>query len=199
MQDYALEAIGSKLNDRGWVYLEGFLGDEHAQALRQDVEALSSAGRLQSGYLAGNGLGGGVRYVHNKVRGDEVLWSNGRAGDGDGEGHAFTPWGNPSLKFERGENTLTLYLKRMDTLVAELKDCDARKAPGLKEALGRIGDRSHAMLARYPPTGAGYVRHCDNHCDRGRGDTCNGRRLTCIVYLNHGWTEADGGELLLYR
>ena len=54
------------------------------------------------------------------------------------------------------------------------------------------------MMAHYPPGGA-YVRHCDNHCHEGVGDDCNGRRVTAIVYLNEGWVEAHGGELLLYQ
>lgn len=54
-------------------------------------------------------------------------------------------------------------------------------------------------MAHYPGNGAGYVRHCDNHCSLGAGSDCNGRRVTAIVYLNPSWAEADGGELLLFR
>ena len=37
-------------------------------------------------------------------------------------------------------------------------------------------------------------------CNEGRGGrgACNGRRLTAILYLNHHWKPADGGELLIY-
>jgi len=55
------------------------------------------------------------------------------------------------------------------------------------------------QVAHYPGSGAGYVRHCDNHCHEGAGSDCNGRRVTAIVYLNERWREADGGELLLYH
>lgn len=54
------------------------------------------------------------------------------------------------------------------------------------------------MVACYPGHGARYVRHCDNSCDAGHGDRCNGRRLTAILYLNPTWQPVDGGELRLY-
>lgn len=46
-------------------------------------------------------------------------------------------------------------------------------------------------FAHYPP-GAFYKRHVDTF----RGDTK--RVVTTVLYLNPGWTVADGGELRLY-
>ena len=51
--------------------------------------------------------------------------------------------------------------------------------------------RFDLQLARYQP-GANYVRHRDAF----PGD--DNRRITAIVYLNPGWSEADGGKLRLY-
>lgn len=48
-----------------------------------------------------------------------------------------------------------------------------------------------AHLAVYPP-GARYLRHLDQFGDH------LARRLTAILYLNDGWTVADGGLLRLY-
>jgi len=45
--------------------------------------------------------------------------------------------------------------------------------------------------ACYPP-GAFYARHLDQF----RGD--RGRVISVITYLNRDWTEADGGQLVLY-
>lgn len=49
-----------------------------------------------------------------------------------------------------------------------------------------------AHFAVYPP-GAFYKRHLDVFHDRGKG-----RTLSCVLYLNEGWTDADGGHLRLY-
>ena len=46
--------------------------------------------------------------------------------------------------------------------------------------------------------GARYIKHTDNNCKFGDGDTCNGRRLTVLAYLNDEWKKGDGGELLVY-
>ena len=50
---------------------------------------------------------------------------------------------------------------------------------------------THAEIqaAHYPGGGARYVRH------RDAPEKQNRRRVTAIVYLNPGWTPADGGQL----
>lgn len=53
--------------------------------------------------------------------------------------------------------------------------------PQVRSELRGVKDRSLAMLAHYPGNGSHYVRHCDNHCNSGEGDECNGRRVTAIV------------------
>ena len=123
-----MEAIADRLDRDGWVYAEHFLPDAHALALLDDVKRLKERGEFQRGFLAGDGMGGGVRYVHNDVRGDEVCWANGSEVEG-----TWTPAGDPARRFERGHSTLSLYLRRMDTLVAELGGSSA-----LSSALGQV-------------------------------------------------------------
>lgn len=53
------------------------------------------------------------------------------------------------------------------------------------------GGRSDAMLAIYPGSGARFAKHIDNSAD-------DGRRLTCLCYLNNNWREQDGGALRLF-
>eukprot|EP00760_Papus_ankaliazontas_P028460 PhM_4_TR3724/c0_g1_i1/m.87346/K09592/EGLN, HPH; hypoxia-inducible factor prolyl hydroxylase len=50
------------------------------------------------------------------------------------------------------------------------------------------GGRSKAMATVYPPGGTHYVPHYDN-------PNKDGRRLTCVFYLNPDWKEGAGGTL----
>ena len=86
---------------------------------------------------------------------------------------------------------MTLYLKKMDTFIAQLvEQSETKETP----AAPRTGARHDGPL----PARRRLRVHCDNHYE-GVGDDCNGRRVTAIVYLNEGWVEAHGGELLLYQ
>lgn len=186
LQDQTIAAVAKHLRSRHFVCLDSFIPDDQAKELLADVKSLEATGSaFSSGHLAGNSLGGGLTYVHKYVRGDQVCWMNGE------EPH----WSSASSSKLGGKhNTLGFYLKKMDTFLSELGGL-----PEMKAELGGVKDRSHAMITYYPGTGAHYVRHCDNHCNEGDGDACNGRRITAILYLNDGWKASDGGELLLYH
>ena len=108
-----------------------------------------------------------------------------RAGIGRGAGHQLAA-------DVRGDEVLWLddatagpaqrvYLERMGELRASLNRA---------LYLGLFSFEAH--FAVYPP-GAFYRRHLDAFHDRGRG-----RALSCVLYLNPGWTDADGGHLRLY-
>ena len=56
------------------------------------------------------------------------------------------------------------------------------------EKLNGIYERSDAMLTVYPGEGARFANHVDN-------TTADGRRLTCVMYLNPGWTVEEGGAI----
>ena len=72
------------------------------------------------------------------------------------------------------------YLSRLEEL---------RQSTNRALFLGLFDFEGH--LALYPP-GTFYLRHLDQFQDNLR------RTLTCILYLNHGWRQQDGGELRLF-
>lgn len=82
--------------------------------------------------------------------------------------------------------------ENIGTLMAHIDEAIMRSA-----ANGQLGDcvingRTQAMVACYPGSGTGYVRHVDNP----NGD---GRCITCIYYLNKNWdVKVHGGLLQIY-
>ena len=173
LADESLDAIAKSLSRDNYCVVDNFLGQKSLDALRAEVAAVRTAGRLQVSRLAGGRTGGMQTYSHSAVRGDLIAWF-------DGDEPGLWP-----------RQTLHAYLQKVDTLIAQLGERSAQ--------LAGIASRSKAMIACYPGGGARYVRHCDNSCDTGRGDRCNGRRVTAILYLNHGWWQpVDGGELRLF-
>lgn len=73
----------------------------------------------------------------------QVFWSNGIEDE-----EKWSPFGNPALSFERDHTTLSLYLRRMDTLLAQLADPSSHNVADLAPLLGQVSDRSHAMVRR---------------------------------------------------
>jgi SM-20-related protein len=108
-----------------------------------------------------------------------------QAGVGRGDGHLVRTairgdevlWMDPHA----ASPAQRVYLDRME---------DLRVALNRSLYLGLFAFESH--FAVYPP-GAFYKRHLDAFHDRGKG-----RTLSCVLYLNEGWTDADGGHLRLY-
>lgn len=56
-----------------------------------------------------------------------------------------------------------------------------------------LGLFDYECLYAYYSVGAYYKKHMDAFVGQSN------RKLTCILYLNPGWTVDDGGELLLYE
>lgn len=171
--DASLACIGEQLRSRCFLVLDGILGRSASVELRKEVIEARDLGKLTTSKLAGGRDGSKLTYTHTAVRGDLIGWF-----DGD----------EPALWTGGAFNR---YLQKIDTLVAQL-------AEHVSELSG-ISTRSKAMVTCYPGNGSRYVRHCDNSCDTGRGERCNGRRITAIIYLNPDWQHADGGELRLYE
>uniref|UniRef100_A0A3B5PZZ5 hypoxia-inducible factor-proline dioxygenase n=1 Tax=Xiphophorus maculatus TaxID=8083 RepID=A0A3B5PZZ5_XIPMA len=81
---------------------------------------------------------------------------------------------------ERGCEAISFLLNLIDRLISVCASRLGDKA---------IRERSKAMVACYPGNGAGYVKHVDN-------PNHDGRRLTCIYYLNKNWNPKEHGGVL---
>lgn len=184
VMDETQAQIALQLRRDHFVVLDGFLEDSAGRKLREDVRAVHNAGSLEKGVLGGGRSGASLSYVHERVRGDLVKWFSGRE----------PCWKDPST----GTSRLQQYLTKIGTLIDEL-------GANCEPTLRGVGHRSDAMVTCYPSGGARYTRHCDNHCNAGgagvgKGDNCNGRRLTALLYLNYEWAKGAGmgGELRVF-
>lgn len=108
---------------------------------------------------------GSVGGVRPSMRTDKVVWLEGN--------EAFV---GPCMK---------RHIKRMDILSQKIAIFFDAVAPSLSWA-GMC--RTKVMATVYPGNGARYVPHYDNPNE-------NGRRLTCILYLNPQWQKCHGGIL----
>jgi len=119
--------------------------------------------------------GKNTSYSTTEVRGDYIGWFDGKESEG---------W-NPALFPD--------YVLKVSTLVNELKDHLSPSLAKARKGLEKVTSRSRCMVTCYPPGGK-YTKHVDNG-----GAHSNGRRLTCLFYLNEDWKEGDGGELVVYE
>ncbi|PAP78851.1 2OG-Fe(II) oxygenase [Rubrivirga marina] len=107
-----------------------------------------------------------------------------RAGIGRGGGHQVAAQ-------VRGDEVLWLDEQTESSAQRRYLDRMAELQAALNQALflGLFSYETH--FAVYPP-GAFYKRHLDAfHGSKGR-------TLSCVLYLNPAWTDADGGHLRLY-
>ncbi|XP_060062881.1 egl nine homolog 1-like [Ylistrum balloti] len=76
-------------------------------------------------------------------------------------------------------------VERLDSILTDLN-------PLLKGQDCFINSRTKVMVTCYPGEGTCYRRHVDN-------PTKDGRRITCILYLNRNWNvQTDGGLLRIF-
>ena len=147
----------------------------------REARRLHDAGAMFSSTVK-NGKNTGVKYYQDaKSRGDLIRWLDGT--------DALSPACSALTQWLRGE--------LMD---AVREACDAAP-PGANSGAGtaaKLSIEAHtnlplAMLACYPGGGAQFVRHVDNS-----PEASDLRAVTAILYLNGGWTPADGGALRVY-
>ena len=168
IMEECLDAIGKSLVKNDYVFVDGFIDEEDVASLKEDVKKVYDSGKLRLGVLAGGKAGKSLTYTHKKVRGDVVEWYDG------------------TEEFWKKNGSLQDHLQKCDTFVSELSEHIS--------GLDGILNRSKAMVTCYPGNGARYIKHTDNNCKFGDGDSCNGRRLTALTYLNDSWQHGDGGE-----
>ena len=162
--------ICESLISKNYAVLDGFIDDDEALGLKQEIAKLYGDGKMKDGEI-GQGSAGTMGGVRKELRTDKVLWMEGDE-----------PYVGKLLK---------RHIMRMDILTQKINMLMKAIAPegesrGLYVWEG--ASRSKIMATCYPAGGSKYVAHYDN-------PNQNGRKLTTILYLNEQWRAPHGGSL----
>lgn len=93
LEQLALERIIPALLDRGFFYLDRFLGEAVGRMVLSQVKQIHRSGALSDGQLAGRGSG----VCRSHIRGDKIAWRSGT---------------------ERGSEAVGFLLKQTDKLIS---------------------------------------------------------------------------------
>ena len=182
-----IKGVAGRLLERGFVVVDGFLGDPAAAAILTAIRDLDGAGALRLGKLQ-HGL---QQTTSTTSRNDRIAFlpsiqSAGRELTLRALARS-TPQGNTSVAALPETSVLRTYVAAMDGVRARLSEHET-----LKARLGGSLDDCNFMTAIYPGGGARYVRHRDALPYKA------GRKITVIYYLNAEWQEGHGGELQIW-
>ena len=192
------KALVSSLDKYGFAAIDEFASADEVIKLRHEIARLAPHTE-QSQIWVGKSSGVGAHVTLPKVRGDKVLWMCGGHGKKDQEANLFDSAGvqpkttgeiepcdptvHAATSFDGRFVYLRTLLKRLDQLIYDgLKQTNHERLKG-------ISSRSDCMLAQYK-VGDRFQKHVDN-------TTQDGRKLTCLVYLNIS-NETSGGHLRLH-
>ncbi|XP_029454795.1 egl nine homolog 3 isoform X2 [Rhinatrema bivittatum] len=208
LEKLALEHIIPRLHDRGFCYVDTFLGEVVGDCVLEQVKRMHSCGALKDGQLAGQCRGIAKRHL----RGDKIAWITGTEEGCEAIGFLLSLI--DQLVLLCGNRLGKYYVKERSKM-----PCGSALSSGQTKAYGflpllslagrllKIASSNNeppryrmllpcrlfsAMVACYPGNGTGYVRHVDNP----NGD---GRCITCIYYLNKNWdSKVHGGMLRIF-
>lgn len=172
--DDSLLRIQHLLHVHNYVIVDQFLPTEDGHVIRQEVEDL-----YKNDHLSNRGIVGGGRFgkdeaeVDLNIRGDML-------GYFDGNEDCFS-----------NKKAVPHLIDKMNTCLCEMRDLNP-VVNMVRNDLKDVRTRSKAMITCYPGNQAHYSTHVDNA-------NHNGRKVTCIYYLNKDWKDGDGGCLNVYK
>ncbi|GAX75549.1 hypothetical protein CEUSTIGMA_g2992.t1 [Chlamydomonas eustigma] len=170
-----LKLLGESLMLNGWAVCDNYIPGPIVDQVRKEIKQMES--HYTPGQIwVGKEADAGAQIAVQDVRGDSVLWM-------DDQALTATAFIKEGKKQSCSFLTLHQVVCAVDQLIMhELP----RYTQGL--SLVAAGGRSDVMLAIYPGKGSRFAKHIDNTAQ-------DGRRLTCLCYLNNGWQPEFGGSL----
>ena len=167
------EDAAEQLAQRGYAVIDGFLGATQASVLASEFRAFvgdcaeASPPLLQPGELDETKRSG------PSVRGDLITWLLGS--------ELAPQWSCVG--------GLAQLLRTR--LLSELRRALAAQPGGDTALIHEKNFLGKAMLTVYPPGNIGFAPHTD----RADGDDL--RKISAVYYLNRGWREEDGGQIVV--
>jgi hypothetical protein len=212
-RDESLSAIHECFRASGThCVIDQFMGEEASLSIRAEVLRAHSMHLLDTPGVLGGGERGvaSQSFVDRQVRSDSLGWFDCTAQPSKSVvdmACRFSTEDAPSA--EQSWPHLQSLLARIETLIVELGSThDNPTSSGLggkgmhaagggaraQNDFSACSTRSRCMVTCYPGQDSDesrYSKHYDNA-------NCNGRRVTCIYYVNTGWKRTHGGALRLY-
>ncbi|KAF3845479.1 hypothetical protein F7725_008642 [Dissostichus mawsoni] len=174
LERLTLERVVPALQDFGFCYVDGVLGEVAGGAVLQQV--IDAPGRGAAGRPAGRLCSRGAPEQYPR---DKIAWVSG------------VDCGCEAINFLL--NTIDKMISSSDLFWALSQGF--RNQHTLQEGrnctmmMMMMMMKMMAMVACYPGNGAGYVKHVDN-------PNSDGRCITCIYYLNKDWSAKEHGGVL---
>jgi len=131
-------------------------------------------------FLSGNLFTSCKQFLIDKLSEDDFT----KAGVGSRADHQI-------VSSVRGDFVYWLYKDRDTRLIPFFSLADE-----LKDKLNRfcyLSLSGYEFHLAYYPEGTHYEKHLDQFRER------NNRLISVVIYLNEGWAEGDGGELVIYK
>ncbi|CAD7092278.1 unnamed protein product [Hermetia illucens] len=152
------------MNTYGLSVVDDFLGMDRGLQILNEVHKMYASGVFRDGQLVSNNI---QDRDQRTIRSDKITWVKGT---------------------EEGCSNIGYLINQIDAVVGL---ANTMKNNGLLSNY-RIRERTKAMVACYPGSGAHYVMHVDN-------PNKDGRVITAIYYLNLNWdTQRSGGVLRIF-
>ncbi|KAJ6640196.1 Egl nine like 1 [Pseudolycoriella hygida] len=156
--------IINDMNVYGLSVIDDFLGMQKGLEILNEVHCMYSAGVFQNGQIVSSAL---AERDLQTIRSDKITWVKGT---------------------ESGCINIGFLINQIDSVVISANKMHDNGILGNY----KIRERTKAMVACYPGSGAHYLMHVDN-------PNKDGRVITAIYYLNLNWeTKRSGGILRIF-
>eukprot|EP00929_Paragymnodinium_shiwhaense_P068009 TRINITY_DN34183_c0_g1_i4.p1 TRINITY_DN34183_c0_g1~~TRINITY_DN34183_c0_g1_i4.p1 ORF type:complete len:424 (-),score=42.86 TRINITY_DN34183_c0_g1_i4:52-1275(-) len=183
----ALHLIAAGLRDDNFCIVDGFCTPVLVAQLSESIKRTCPGGTIGTEGLNGWSRGGTARAAEAM----EEVGQNARERSRNVARTLLHSSRGDVIRFSQDDTGMAGTCKLYETLDRLVRGLQSM--PQVSARLRHTSFSNDAMFSVYPGGSARYVRHCDNSL------MTDGRRLTCILYLNEDWQPSHGGCLRIFE